>query len=212
VGGDLGRIIPRIELEQMLESLKPHPEPDPNLEQYTTPANVTAEILFTAAHIYDDIVDKLVIDLGCGTGRLGIGALLLGASRAVGIDIDPKAIEVSKENSEAAGVSDLCHWLSGDIALIFGNFDTVLMNPPFGTKRRHLDIKFLSTALMLANTVYSIHKRSTRRFIESFVRRRGGIVSTILQMELEIPWMFNFHKKPRTLVKVDLYRILIEQP
>lgn len=43
-------------------------------------------------------------------------------------------------------------------------FDTVIMNPPFGTKHNSgMDIKFLETAMNLANTaVYSLHKTSTR--------------------------------------------------
>ncbi|HLO99364.1 MAG TPA: 50S ribosomal protein L11 methyltransferase, partial [Fimbriimonas sp.] len=39
-----------------------------------------------------------VLDLGCGSGILAIGAKMLGASRVLAIDIDPIAVEVSKEN------------------------------------------------------------------------------------------------------------------
>jgi len=204
----LGRIIPRIELEKMLGQLSPHPDPDPWLEQYTTPAEVAAEMLFTAAYVYDDIEDKLVADLGCGTGRLGIGAFLLGARDIVGVDIDPRAVAVAIENAEAADVLDCCHWVLGDVSSLRGVFDTVLMNPPFGTRRRHLDVRFLSEALRLADSVYSIHKSSTRQFIKDFIRRRGGRVSTLLQMDLEIPWMFDFHEKARRSVTVDIYRIV----
>lgn len=40
-----------------------------------------------------------VLDLGCGSGILAIAALALGASRAVGVDIDPKAADVAFENA-----------------------------------------------------------------------------------------------------------------
>lgn len=204
----MGQIIPRIELEEMLRRLRPHPDPDPRLEQYTTPAKVAAEMLFTAAYIHDDIEGKLVADLGCGTGRLGIGALLLGAWGVAGVDIDPRAIEAAVENAAAAGVQGRCHWVAGDVTTLRGSFNTVLMNPPFGTKRRHLDVRFLSEALRLAGTVYSLHKSSTRRFLTDFVRRRGGRVSALLQVDLEIPRMFSFHERARRLVAVDLYRIV----
>ena len=203
----MGQIIPRIEIEGRLEQLRPHPDPDHWLEQYTTPAKVAAEMLFTAAYVYDDIEDKVVADLGCGTGRLGIGAILLGASRVVGVDIDPRAVEVAVENAEVAEVSDRCCFVSGDVAALRGVFDTVLMNPPFGTRRRHLDVRFLVEALRLAGSVYSIHKSSTRKFIKGFIRRRGSRVSSLLQMDLEIPWMFDFHEKARRSVTVDLYRV-----
>ncbi len=52
-----------------------------------------------------DIRACSVIDYGCGSGILGITALKLGASRAVGVDIDPKAEIVSRENALINGVA-----------------------------------------------------------------------------------------------------------
>ena len=48
-----------------------------------------------------------------------------------------------------------------------GKYDTVIMNPPFGTKHnKGLDIKFLETGLRLSSkSVYSLHKTSTREHI-----------------------------------------------
>jgi ribosomal protein L11 methyltransferase len=47
-----------------------------------------------------------VIDFGCGSGILAIAALKLGAAKAIGIDIDPQAIQASRDNAERNGVSD----------------------------------------------------------------------------------------------------------
>ena len=47
-----------------------------------------------------------VLDLGCGSGILAIAALDLGASRAVGVDIDPKAADVAFENAALNGIGD----------------------------------------------------------------------------------------------------------
>lgn len=47
-----------------------------------------------------------VLDLGCGSGILAIAALALGASRAVGVDIDPKAADVAFENAALNGIGD----------------------------------------------------------------------------------------------------------
>lgn len=49
---------------------------------------------------------KTVVDFGCGSGILAIGALLLGASRAVGIDIDQQALLASKDNAARNGVAE----------------------------------------------------------------------------------------------------------
>ncbi len=48
---------------------------------------------------------KTVLDLGCGSGILGIGALLLGCDRCAGCDIDPKAPEVALSNAGLNGIT-----------------------------------------------------------------------------------------------------------
>ncbi len=47
-----------------------------------------------------------VLDVGCGSGILGIGALALGAERVVGYDTDPLAIEATRQNAEVNGMAD----------------------------------------------------------------------------------------------------------
>ena len=47
---------------------------------------------------------RSVLDLGCGSGILSIAALCLGASHAVGVDIDPKAVDVAYENAALNGI------------------------------------------------------------------------------------------------------------
>ncbi len=53
-----------------------------------------------------DLTDKTVIDFGCGSGILAVSALKLGAKKAIGIDIDPQAIEASLANAERNDVAD----------------------------------------------------------------------------------------------------------
>jgi len=53
-----------------------------------------------------DLEGKTVIDFGCGSGILAIAALKLGAAQAIGIDIDPQAIQASRDNAERNGVAD----------------------------------------------------------------------------------------------------------
>ena len=47
---------------------------------------------------------RSVLDLGCGSGILSIAALCLGASHAVAVDIDPKAVDVAYENAALNGI------------------------------------------------------------------------------------------------------------
>lgn len=57
-----------------------------------------------------------VLDLGCGSGILAIAALRLGAAHALGVDIDPKAVDVAYENAEMNGIGkDRLTVLAGDV-------------------------------------------------------------------------------------------------
>jgi len=53
-----------------------------------------------------DLVDKVLVDFGCGSGILAIAALKLGAKEVIGIDIDPQALIASKDNAQRNGVED----------------------------------------------------------------------------------------------------------
>ena len=50
--------------------------------------------------------NRTVIDYGCGSGILAIAALLLGAERAIAVDVDPQALEATRANARANGVGD----------------------------------------------------------------------------------------------------------
>jgi len=47
-----------------------------------------------------------IIDFGCGSGILAIAALILGAKRAIGIDIDPQALIATNDNADKNSVTD----------------------------------------------------------------------------------------------------------
>ncbi len=204
------RLVRKLDLEMALAEVRPHPSPKPRLEQYTIPPETAAEVLLLAAYTYDDIIGRLVLDLGCGTGRLAIGAALLGASEVVGVDVDEAAVRVAWEDSKKLGVDGVTRWVAADISAVTGRFDTVLQNPPFGVQRRGADRRFLEKALDVGCVVYSIHKagESNRRFIRRFVSERGGKITRIIPLRMSIPWMFPFHVKRRYVMDVDLYRVV----
>ena len=70
-----------------------------------------------------------VLDVGCGSGILGIAALLCGAEKAVGVDIDEKAVETARENAEINNVGDRYTAVCGSFTdKVEGKFDVVLAN------------------------------------------------------------------------------------
>ena len=220
------RLVRKLELEMLLSQVKPHPHPKPNLEQYTIPANIAANILYIAAYTYNDIINKNVLDLGCGTGRLAIGAAFLGAKQVVGVDIDKTAVKLAFKNSVENGLKDKIQWVAADINAIRGKFDTVLQNPPFGVQKRRADRNFLKKAMELGNKVYSLHKSSHKNkdfikklksanivsvspslFLKKFIKNHGGEIKAVYTMLMTIPHMFFFHQKKKHEFAVDLYVI-----
>lgn len=70
-----------------------------------------------------------VLDVGCGSGILGIATLLLGAKEAVGVDIDATAVRTAKENAEINGVGDKFTAICGSFTeKVEGKYDIVLAN------------------------------------------------------------------------------------
>ena len=53
-----------------------------------------------------DLKDKIVVDYGCGSGILGVAALLLGAKQVYATDIDPQAVLATQQNAVLNGVAD----------------------------------------------------------------------------------------------------------
>lgn len=203
------RLVRKRDLEMALSEIEANPLPKAYLEQYTTPSLVAAETLHLAAYVYDDIINKTVIELGCGTARLAIGAALLGAKEVFGVDVDRAAVKVAQKSAERIGFKEKTNWLVADIDVVKGTFDTVLQNPPFGVQRRGADRQFITKSLQLAGTVYSFHKSgdSNRAFIKRFIEEHGGKITNIFPVTMEIPRMFKFHTKKKQNIQVDLYRI-----
>lgn len=75
---------------------------EPDVRFVPTP-DAVVEAMLNLAHVRKTDV---VYDLGCGDGRIVIRAAQQFGARAVGIDIDPKRIEESRENARQAGVTD----------------------------------------------------------------------------------------------------------
>ena len=193
------------QLEIQLGRLKILEKPSLKLEQYPVSSEAASELLYLAGFEHDDLNGR-VIDLGTGTGRLAIGAVLMGAKEVVGIDIDDQALALAKTNAETAGVQ--VEWTQSEVEKVNGRFGAVIMNPPYGTRTSHADARFLEKAFRLAPVVYSIHKSATREFLFRFVTRSGWRVDQVRSMRMEIPRLFEFHEKKRATVEVDLYRIL----
>ncbi|HEX2065197.1 MAG TPA: methyltransferase, partial [Candidatus Thermoplasmatota archaeon] len=126
----------RRDLEGRLEAIPGFPSPRPELEQYRTPAPVAAGLLLHA-DADGAVRDKRVLDLGCGTGTFAVGAALLGARLATGVDVDVEAIALAQQAAAHAGVQERTWFVAADLQGWRpdpATYDTVVMNPPFGAQ------------------------------------------------------------------------------
>lgn len=73
--------------------------------------------------------DSTMLDIGSGSGILSIAAALLGAKKVDGVDIDPVAVKVAKENADINDVGDKLHFILGDLCdKISEKYDVVCAN------------------------------------------------------------------------------------
>ena len=221
------RLIRKLDLELFLSTVAVNPSPKVNLEQYTISESIAATMLYLAAYTNNDIIERRVLDLGCGTGRLALGAAFLGAESVLGVDVDKSALAVAVENTRKAGLTATTEWVAGDIGAVVGGFDTVLQNPPFGVQTRNADRAFLVKALEIGKRVYSLHNHpevdkhlikmlkagkgilevSPSPFLKRFIEEHNGAVQAVYALLMTIPKMFDFHTKERHDFVIDLYVI-----
>jgi putative methylase len=174
-----------------------------------TPAEAAAELLYEALS-RGDIEGRTVLDLGSGTGRLAIGAALLGASATIGVEQDPEAVRIASENAEGAGVE--CVWVQAPVADYNQSVDTVVMNPPFGAQRKHADVPFWERAFALAKRgIYAYSLAESRTFIERQAVARDARIEATRPVRWELPATFPHHRKPRVPLSVDLWVLRTEK-
>ena len=177
-------------------------QPKPELEQYSTPVDIVAEMI-KLANAQGDLSGK-VVDLGCGTGRLAIGAALLGAE-VTGYEIDNDALELAKNYSKEHNLD--IKWVNLAIENIDKKYDTVIMNPPFGSQRPGADRAFLEKSLEIGKRIWSIHMAETKNFVKDFVEKNNGRVIAAYEFDFPIKKSMPFHTKDVSNQKAILYHI-----
>lgn len=268
------------QLESLLQDVEPFREPDQMLEQYPTGAHLASRVV-AEAHAHGDIEGRAVVDLGVGGGVLTIASLLMGAAKVTGLDLDPNALDLTRENcaafdpplepalaiasiprdvarlrrrvtreeirsvdardarerhdaptcrertnertdtnevsTDGATNDDVTPEAPEDYefrdspmtSFLALRADTVIMNPPFGTRRRGADLGFLRAGLMLArNAVYSLNKTSTRAHVERHATRalRAASATVLAELRYELPKTYAHHRRESVEIEVDLWR------
>lgn len=202
------KITKKKHLEMAIQKVPKHPNPKVDLEQYSTPATIAADLLWNAYSL-GDIADKKVMDLGCGTGIFAIASKLLGAASAIGVDIDKDSTDLA--SSYCGDVDFIC----SDICDLENDFDvdTIFQNPPFGSQKnakKGADLKFISKAIELSPKVlYSFHMASTEEFLISYFEKNDLEIIHIFRYNFPIPKIYEFHTRESANVEVIVIRAFL---
>ena len=201
----------RRRLAQELAVVAGFEDPHAPLEQYHTPPDLAAHIVHVA-DLNGDIEERTVLDLGCGTGMLALGAALRGPDRVVGIDIDPAPLSTARENEQRVGAMTHVSWVRGDVTeppLAPDGDTTVLMNPPFGAQSGNegADRAFLKTAAAVSSVSYSVHNAGSESFVRAFAGDNGGGVTHAFAAEFELSRQFEHHGSDTQSIDTEVYRI-----
>ncbi len=178
----------------VLDRLRGFERPKLRLEQYETPGELV-QALLSVAEAEVGLEGARVLDLGAGTGKIGIGAVLAGARRATLVDVDEEALEVARENAERAGVLDRVELVCCDVREFEGGeFDVTVMNPPFGVQRRGADRPFVRVGLEHSPVVVSLHRAGTEDFWRARARELGAECEVVGRARFPIPAMYKHHR------------------
>lgn len=196
------------EINDFIKTIPTFKTPKVLLEQYSLPSDLISFILVITK---GDLMNKNVVDLGCGTGRFTLPIAKYFTHRVFGVDSDIAVINqllksINKYTLNVDLLNASVEFLEPFQWKIL--FQTTIMNPPFGTKRRGIDQAFLKKALAFSDVVLSIHKSSKRSRelwtkIGKAHRKHVEILATIV---FPIARTFHFHQKEDHNVMVDLIR------
>jgi putative methylase len=194
----------------VLSKLQVFREPKVADEQYPTDAEVAASVLWQA-HLMGDLKGKVTADLGSGTGILGIGMLLMGATKVYLVERDVKATQIAEQNLKRIrkDVGSECgnvEFRNQDVETFCESVDLVLQNPPFGTKVRHSDKRFLEKAFELAEKTYSFHKSGSEGFLAKLAKDKGFRITHRLDFDFPLKQTQKFHRKRIYRPKVSCFR------
>ncbi|MBN2566548.1 methyltransferase [Candidatus Woesearchaeota archaeon] len=187
-----------------LSKLEGFPRPDARLEQYQTPSEMAAEVLWQA-HMAGRIAGKRCADPACGPGIIGIGMLLLGAAHVHFIDKDRRILAVLRRNLASLGIGSGYTVHATGIGEFCEQVDCVVQNPPFGTRAKHIDTFFLERAFAAAPVVYSFHKTSTESHILTLAEKTGFSCESRTFYSFPLPASMPHHRKRTERIAVTCF-------
>ncbi len=135
-----------------------------------------------------------VLDIGCGSGILSITSILLGAKSSLGVDIDPLAVKIAKENAQLNNIDEgSFKFLCGNLTeKIHGKFDVICANIVSDiiielsaniTKFMHSETKFICSGIIAEREIEVINKLNQNNLIPQKIKRNKDWVSICFKLK-----------------------------
>ncbi len=112
------------QLAVALSRLQNFEKPSFKLEQYPTDSEIAAEIIWFA-DLNNDIRNKIIADLGCGTGILGIAATFFNPEMVYFVDVDQRTLKNLNNNSRS---KFKCLFLFSSLKPVYGICFLIILN------------------------------------------------------------------------------------
>ena len=196
-------------LAMLLSRLEPSPPNSVELEQYATGGDLAARWIADIV-AYDDMPRGCsVVDLGSGNGILGLGAMVMGAGRAILVESDGLACDVARYNAESMGFSDsieVVHSTLGSESIDLGNADLIISNPPWGRQIPRADRPFLDSIISARVTSHLMHSAEASH-IEPLFEEHGWSVERYGEADFSLPAAYSHHSRQRGKTRAAFWRL-----
>ena len=197
-------------MAMILSGLEPHPSNSVELEQYTTEGDLAVRWLSDIVAFGDLAEGCTVADLGAGNGVLGLGALAMGAGRALLVEADQTACDVAMLNAESMGFADSVELIQatlGSEPVDLSSADVIISNPPWGRQTSRADRPFLEAMIAAEIPAHLLHSAEAIH-IQPLFEDAGWSAERYGEADFALPAAYSHHSRQRGRTRAAFWRLV----
>ena len=197
-------------LAMLLSSLSEHPSGSVELEQYTTEGDLAVRWLSDIVAFGDLAEGCTVADLGAGNGVLGLGALSMGAGRALLVEADQTACDVAMFNAESMRFADSVELIQatlGSEPVDLSSADVIISNPPWGRQTSRADRPFLEAMIAAEIPAHLLHSAEAIH-IQPLFEDAGWSAERYGEADFALPAAYSHHSRQRGRTRAAFWRLV----
>ena len=196
-------------MAMILSGLEPHPSNSVELEQYTIEGDLAVRWLSDIVAFGDLAEGCTVADLGAGNGVLGLGALAMGAGRALLVEADQTACDVAMFNAESMRFADSVELIQatlGSEPVDLSSADVIISNPPWGRQMSRADRPFLEAMIAAEIPAHLLHSAEAIH-IQPLFEDAGWSAERYGEADFALPAAYSHHSRQRGRTRAAFWRL-----